>query len=260
MSRQVQSQAEIRRLLFKDFEEARLKNPGYSLRAFARRLRLAPSALSEILSGKRPISVRVAEQIAERLAWAPDVRERVVRTYLGSRRKTTPHRRESIALDVDQYHAISEWYHFAILSLAETRGFRSDARWIGCRLGISADIALAAVERLLRMGLLNQEKNGRWAATGKSYATTDGIVNLALRKSHQRNLELAKASLETDPIDRRDFTAMTMVADPAKLPEAKRRIREFRDELSAFLEDGDKSEVFKICLQLFPLTKFAEES
>ena len=53
----------------------------------------------------------------------------------------------------------------------------------------------------------------------------------------------------------RDFTSMTMAIDPEKLTEAKKKIREFRRGLSEFLEAGKKEEVYRLNIQLVPVTK-----
>ena len=37
-------------------------------------------------------------------------------------------------ISLDQFQVISEWYYFAILSLAETEDFKPDAKWISKRL------------------------------------------------------------------------------------------------------------------------------
>ena len=50
-----------------------------------------------------------------------------------------------VQLTLDHFSVISEWYHFAILSLAETQDFKSYPAWIAGRLGISQKDAKAAV-------------------------------------------------------------------------------------------------------------------
>ena len=45
----------------------------------------------------------------------------------------------------------------------------------------------------------------------------------------------------------------------SKLTEAKARMRKFRDELCDYLEEGEKTEVYELSLQLFPRTKTREE-
>jgi plasmid maintenance system antidote protein VapI len=247
-------QIEFRRRLNEELLAARLKNPGYSLRAFARKLGISSAALSEILNGKRSVSQKLALRVADRLAWSPDQRAGVV--ALPRYQKKTD--AEPVQLTMDHFQAVSDWYHFAILSLAETVDFDEDAAWIAHRLNISRPQARAAVERLERLGMLERNPAGKLMATGASYASSDEIVSLALRKSHAQNIELARRSLEEDPIEKRDFTAVTMAIDPARLGEAKRRIRAFRDELSAYLEGGVKKEVYKFCLNLIPLSKSEE--
>lgn len=50
------------------FNERKEKNPRYSLRAFARSLGVSSGQLSEILSGKRPLSHKLARRISIALA------------------------------------------------------------------------------------------------------------------------------------------------------------------------------------------------
>lgn len=47
--------------------EDKARNPRRSMRAFARKLEISPSTLSEILSGKRSITSKMARRIAEKL-------------------------------------------------------------------------------------------------------------------------------------------------------------------------------------------------
>ena len=254
-------EAELRRFIFESFQQAKTRNASYSLRAFARKLKMAPSALSEILRGKRAISKANAEKILTELYVAPIEREKLLEPFLNCRKNSGVHPRSqtAIQLEMDQYRAIADWYHFAILSLAETQGFKSDSEWIATRLRLSVKVVDEAIERLTRLELLRRDELGTLFPTGISYSTPDGIAERSLRRGHDNNLEHARLSLERDSVADRDFTAMTMAIDPSKLPEAKKRIRRFQNELCAFLESDRKSEVYKICLQLFPLTNLSGE-
>ena len=254
----MQAQKQIQQLLAERLTQVRIKNPAFSVRAFARQLKIGPAALSEILNGKRQVSRPFAERLAERLCLDPIERAKILDAFPDrARRKPGVNARAArmLQLDMDHFRIISDWYHFGILSLAETAGFRDEPAWIAARLGIAIRDAESALDRLERLDLLRRLPQGRLVPTGVQYTTSDDISNLSLRKAHAQNLELARVSLETDPVDARDFTAITMAIDPAKLPEAKRRIREFRNELCAFLESGDKTEVYKLSVQMIPLSK-----
>lgn len=58
-----------------EFAERCQRNPGYSLRSFARDLKILPSRLGDILHGHQGMSVTVAKALASRLAWSESERE-----------------------------------------------------------------------------------------------------------------------------------------------------------------------------------------
>ena len=247
-------QTEMQKLLVEHLEERKVKNQAYSLRAFARQMGVSPSTLSEVVRGRRRISRDLAEKIVDRLQ-VPPPRARAILGLFPSRRrlrKTAPARApRRTPLDMDQYYLIADWYYFAILSLAETVGFQNDVAWIAERLGLPKRTARAAVTRLVKLGMLTPDL----APTGVGFTTSSGLAHQAIRKNHVQSLALAQNSLARDPVAARVLTSVTMAIDPDLLPEAGARLNAFRDELCAFLESGPKKEVYKLGLQLFPLTQ-----
>jgi hypothetical protein len=57
-------------------------------------------------------------------------------------------------------------------------------------------------------------------------------------------LDQAHLALETQSVEDRDITSVTMAIDKSKVVEAKALIKAFRRRLSAFLEEGAASEVY----------------
>jgi transcriptional regulator with XRE-family HTH domain len=55
-------------LLLKEFDQRKLKNSRYSLRAYARDLGVDSSFLSKVLRGKRILGYKVAEDMRKRLS------------------------------------------------------------------------------------------------------------------------------------------------------------------------------------------------
>ncbi|MEW6057233.1 MAG: TIGR02147 family protein, partial [Bdellovibrionota bacterium] len=240
------------------------KNPKYSLRAFARTLGLSPSQLSRILSGKRPLSVPTADQIAFRLGLPPQARSQLLSLVvnqeraLGGRskkdRKTQDDPSSSLVLSLDAFAVISAWYHYAITELTQVEDFKSQPRWIASRLGITIAEANAAVKRLVRLGVLSKDHEGNFKKTADSVATTNEIRSSGLRKFHKQILQKAMESLEEIELEKRDVTAITMAIDPKNLPKTKQKIQKFRKTLCSQLEKGRPTEVYTRSIQLFPLT------
>ena len=256
-------QARIIELMQREFLRCQSRNSSYSLRAYAKKLGLFPSALSEILNGKRPITRKMGQKILTRLAHDPAESGEILLSLKGRNTKPSsgPHvlTQSFTQLSSDQYRVLSDWYYFALLSLAETAGFRPDPKWIARRLGIRVSEARTALARLKRLGLLVQDTSGKISPTGASLTTTSDVRDLSLQKSHHQNLDLARRSLDEDSVEIRDITAITLAIAPSKMKRAKERIQRFRREMAEFLEAGEKEEVYKLCIQLFPVSKRVPE-
>jgi uncharacterized protein (TIGR02147 family) len=86
------------------------------------------------------------------------------------------------------------------------------------------------------------------------------LTTPALRKNQRQLLEKAIDSLENDPIELRSMTSMTTAIDPRRIPEAKEMIRHFNRTLCAFLEGGNRTQVYNLGIALYPLQKTKKES
>jgi uncharacterized protein (TIGR02147 family) len=233
-----------------ELRDRRARNSRYSLRAFSRDLGINSTSLSLFLSGKRGLSDESCRRTIERLRYTP---LGMPATVFGRPKKGD--RRGFASVDFDTLAMVADWYYFAILSVFELDGFRATPQRIARRLNLPLTVVEQALTRLCASDMLKCDRHGHYATTGKSFATPNQVSHLAIRRSHYQALALAKESLDVDDISKRYFTAMTMAVDPARLEEAGRRIRKFNRSLCKFLEGGEKKEVYRLCVQAFPLTR-----
>lgn len=256
MSNANAAQSTVSNILRQALIETQVRNPAYSLRSFARRLAISPSALSEIMNGKRRVSKATAERVVKGLCLGPKQSQAVMDLF--SQQITAASNSSSTfdTLDADKFNIVADWYHFGILSLMETEDFVEDSAWIAKRLGIRSTEASAALERMERLKLIKRTQKGKLVASNHAISSTDGILNPSIRKAHATSLSLAQKSLETDPIETRDFSSITMAIDPEKIDEARKIIRVFQDRLMTFMEkSGTQREVYQLCVQLFPVSQ-----
>ena len=250
-------------VLRRRFDEIRSQNPAYSMRAYARKLDVHPAALSEILHGKRTVSGKLASRLVKSPVLRDAEREQILESATAGslmrkiQRTKIP---QASRLDLDHYFLVSEWQYYAILSLTETKGFKAEPPWIARRLGLTEEGAAAALERLVRLGFFSLDKKGKLVPKKNvRLCTTDDIASASLKQRHISNAEAARLAVEKVPVELREFTFMTLAVNPSKLKEAKVLMREFREKLSLFLEEGEKSEVYEFCLSLFPRTVSKEK-
>ncbi len=241
--------------LQKQFTDRCKKNSKYSLRSFAKYLNIDPSTLSQILNGKRKISIKATQDLCNKLSATTNELQRF--GLLEGQLDTDLNYQQ---LNLDMFSVISEWYHYAILELTFISGFKSDPKWIAKQLSITVHEAQSAIERLKRLGLLLEENNNLIKSSRR--LTNYGSINTSQAHKELQRQILAKAQIAIDecPQEQKDITSMTMAIDPKNLDKAKLLIRNFRRELCELLEDGDQEIVYNLGIQLYPISNKKEHS
>jgi len=157
-------------------------------------------------------------------------------------------------LDESYYKALAEWEHFAVLELFELSGFQCNPAEVATRLNVTPNRAEVVIQNLLMCGLLIQNSEGQLNRAHASVRTTEDIRSQALMESHKETLQMGIVKLEEIEVDMRDYSSTTVAMDLNKLTEAKTIIREFRQKMAALLRDGDKTDLYQLAIQFFPLT------
>lgn len=250
-------QLEIRRLMKQEFCARSERNPRYSLRAFSHKLGISPAAASQIMNGDRSITIQMAHKILAGLDVAPSKTFELIDLLKGGKR-IAKDAKPYLQLENDKLEVAGTWFYYAILSLAETKNFKSDPAWVARRLNISTQDAKSAIERLVRLKLLVSDSSGRLKASGVQLSSGTGELNLFRRRHNMQNLEMAQKAIADVPLEFRDFSHMTMTLDPAQMPLAKEYIQNFRRQFCEVMEATEKKEVYKLCIQFFPLTNLEE--
>ena len=254
MLNKIAKPGQINLILQRRFAELKIKNPSFSLRAFALKLGLSSGALSEILQGKRKVSKKLTYQVMEKLMLDPEERQKVLAaTFADYRNKEIPE--NQLKLSQDELQILSEWYHYAILNLIDTCDFKNDFSWISARIGLPKSMVIHAIERLKRLHLITEDFAGNFKRKSHPLRTSDDLEDISIKKSHAESMDLAKDSLMKDSVKKRDFTSGTLTINPLKLPQAKELIRQFQSDLAQLMQKGPQTEVYKLNIQLFPLTK-----
>lgn len=255
-------QHQLQKKLFQSFQEMKLNNPRYSLRAFSGRLGLGAGAVSQIMNGKRKVSLKMAEKICDRLLLDPQDRSELLSLF--EKRSLLDHgaipKKKYQKLTQDQFLAISQWHHFAILSLLKTKGAKNSAAWFADRIGIAPKDASDAIKRLISLKIIERASDGTLKRINPFLRTNDDIADLSLRAHHMQTIRLAEKALSELDVKIRDFTTITFPVSLRSIKKAKEMIRTFQDQLSEKLEyDGEDAEVYRLSMEFFPLTKIKEK-
>ena len=235
------------------------RNPNYSLRSFAKLLDVSPSALSALLSAKRPITHKMKERLGLKLGLSlPDLKKLKSKPHGNTKPNADSTDNESFQqITIDSFAVISEPYHYGLLELMKTEGFKWDPKWLAHRLKVTVSEINIAMERLERVGLLERDEKGKLydPTTGFSTDIREGLSSHAQRRFQERSLEQAISAVQVVPVHLRDNTSMTMAMNAKDLPKAKRMIKEFRRQFCSQIESNPSlDEVYQLTISFVPLT------
>jgi len=110
-----------------------------------------------------------------------------------------------------------------------------------------------AYRRLTKLGLVKAKGRGFFQTT-KPLSISSEVSSTAIQSYHLQNLDKAKASLEKDVPELRDFSSVTMGVDNARLAEAKKEIKAFRRKMAKLLSQTKNNQVYTLAIQLFPVS------
>lgn len=231
------------------FLDLKAKNPRLSQRYFAQKLGISSGALNEILKGKRKISAKLANRIAERLQLDPKSTAGFI-----EKSKQDGTRIEYQQIRDDQFHLISEWQHYGILNLVKSENCQHKPAWFAQQLNLPVKNIQDSLDRLLRLEMLKLE-NRKYIRTTPHVQTSDDVLNLSIQKSNLEDLEMIKDHMNSLTVDERDLTSITMLLDAELMPEMKKWIRKVQDQFADKFETTQSSQVFRLTMALFPLKK-----
>jgi uncharacterized protein (TIGR02147 family) len=154
--------SDLRHILQEEFVRRCRTNRSYSLRAFAKALRVDSSTLSQFIRGKRKLSPQIQLRLAKQIGLNPKQIQQLASSP--SAQDHSQVRAEDFRdLSLDIFQLIADWYHYAIFELITLKDFDPSSRWIARKLGITPTEADAAIARLKRLDLILVNEDGSWS-------------------------------------------------------------------------------------------------
>ena len=262
---------------YRDFLQAELDkrkeiNTYYSLRSFARDLGISAPRLSQVLSAKKGISAKAADDIADKLRlnkedmdwFTSSVKAEHSRSQ--KEKKAFQERFQELQenattftnLQLEYFKVISDWYHYAILEMTHIEGFKSDLDWISETLNIDREKVREAINRLKSLELL-EEVNGKLVDRFVALMTPNDTPSDSLKKINSQLLKKANEAIYLQGVSEREISSNILSISKEDLPEFKKRIRKFRRNIDKDLSMNKKDTVYSLNIQFFNLTTYQEK-
>ncbi len=253
--------------------QRRLRNPGYSLRAFARDLGISPSYMSEVLSQRENLSPKYASKLADSLGMQDHEKVFFV-TSVEAKHARSPEARKTASakltkikkkiqfetLQGKQYDQITNWFHFSILELLrygkDKCGNCLVENWIAEQLGVQPFDAECGLRRLRLAGLI-RKRNNWFEPVADNVETTNNVPSSVIRAFHEQLIQKGAIAVQTQPVDERAYSSLVLAFKKNRINEAANDIREFcktfNEKYSSDIKELDS--VYCLAAQFFQITK-----
>jgi uncharacterized protein (TIGR02147 family) len=260
---------DFREFLKADFSERKAKNPGFSIRAMAAKLKLNSGTLTRIFNEKRNIGKNLLPKFIKFLGLRS--KEAEYFTYLvgfcqaKSERERMAGYRELVKLrngrtkeiSESRYAFYEEWYFTAIRELLRFFPFNNDYQALSKMLNpaISVQEAKRAISLLAGLGFIDKVGNS-YVVRDNNISTGEMWQGMAVQRFHQDMLDKAIEAIDGIPRQQRDYSTMTMCYSLDGYKKVRELLKHTREELSRIEEcDHGRNRVYQINMQLFPLSK-----
>ncbi len=160
-------------------------------------------------------------------------------------------------LDLDTFSVISQWYYTALKEMVNLEGFRFSPNWISHQLygRISSREARTAIQKLVQLGILEKDSEGRLCARQVHLRTANDVADEGLKRFHEQMLDLARSSIRQEAVAEREVLGTTFAIREQDVPKAKKLLRELTHELTESVESPRGDRVYQLQIGFFPLTR-----
>ena len=260
---------DFRAFLRERYEALHKENRSFSYRYIGGKAGLDSGTVSRVLNQDRKIDTETAEKFAKVFGLADRERDYFETLVLYCQAKSNTeknhflekllkHRAVRIkTLEANQFRFYKDWYNLAIWTLLQYYPYDGDPKSLARMLTppITPQQAEESIAMLKSIGLV-AEKDGRLQATEKLISSGDAIQAAFVNNLHLEMAKLAFRFLDLFGTGERDYSGLTLTLSPASFKKIKGKLKQYRQELMDIAsQDADPDRVYRMNLQLFPLTR-----
>lgn len=252
---------------------------GFTFRRFAQLAEVkSPNYLQLVMRGQRNLSNALAPRVAAAMglshaescyfdalvrranAQDPAEREKAERALLGAMKRIL-----TKEIPAAQDEIIAKWHHLVVRELAFLPNFQADGAWISRELRdlITPEQAQRSLEFLEKSGYLAADPEGRLRPaepvldTGDKPDGSDAPARrLRILEMHLQVLSLWTRLLPQLAHEERELGLLNLPLAADRVPELKRRLRAFQDEIIGWAEaEGNADRVLQVGVYMVPMSR-----
>jgi len=262
------------RKFLKDWYQAK-KPKGFSFRAFSRRAGFdSPNFFKLVMDADRNLTEKSLQKFIQGLSLNKQEQEFFKNLVFYNQSRTHEDKnfyykhlvqskkfKQIKPVEQESYDYYSNWYHSIVRELITSKDFDGTPEWLSDRVfpPISVKQAKASIDLLTSLRFVEKMEDGSFRQADAMITTGPESAAMVILNYHQNLLTLTKNCLPVVPAVNRDISSLTLGVKKERIPEIKRKIQSFRqDILKLVSEDDNAEEVVFVNIQMLPVTKSSD--
>lgn len=243
----------ISKVLNHDFQNRKNKNKGYSLRSYGRDLGVNAALLMRYMKSERSPSVPMLKKLLDAVQFDESIKLLILNSAIEGVDFKIPKDEEYVEIDIEKRLKMNDWIYSSLMELFRSKNRKVSVLEAARMLGVPVVEIENRVATLIENGMIKKTEKGYRT---KSVRQSSVSLGKAVSQIHEGYLKKAIDALGVDP--HANISGTTILVSAKRLEEAKKRIKDFRRSLSAFLalKEGESDEkLVRIQMALFSLER-----
>lgn len=239
----------------------------------AQKMEMSPGGLTQIVNGKKRISLKRAYEVADKLKLNKKERDLFI-TLTELEQAEHPKRKSELIsklnklqkkqndyfdLDIENFKLISEWYGFAILECVSTYGSAWDHKKLAKHFGLKINEVKLTLERLERLELIEKDQDNLWRRAQGRVLNNSLYSNEATTKHYLSSNAKSNESITTQDTKNRITGTEYFTINKADLDKVRELTYKYLDDLQEIATNSQNPDcTYETMLNIFNLTNNQE--
>lgn len=249
----VNFQGSVSDLLKIIFLEKKSRNKKFSMRAFARDIGVPPGRLSEIIAGKRNLTLSLALKFSNTYSLSTEDKKalyKLVRAQKKLRKQTILERH---FIHPQDFSKICHWKYYALICLVQNSSDGATLNDLSAKMGIDQTEVQAMLTTFGKINLISLHGD-RFFAPKMSTTTTQDVLDESIQRFQKDMLQFHISQMTSIPMELREVQSMILPLPKVKLKQAKAAIRKFFNDFENKFGTANTTDIYGLSVQLSPLT------
>lgn len=266
------SYIDYRKFLKDYYHYEKERKPYFSFRFFSLQAGIkSPVFLKEVYDGKKNLSRNMIDKFSTAIKFKKREATYFKNLVHFNQAKTAEEKQEyyvvlkSMANLINQHVLKTEffefydkWYTCVIRELITQFNFKNNYELLAASVlpAITVPQARKSVQVLLKLGLVEKQRNGTYNQVKKDITTGSEVASHVVRNHNRKMLELADNAIVNVPVDQRYCKGITMGITRGCYDLIVAETEAYKDRLLSIVDNcKEPDEVYELYVQLFPLAK-----